>query len=63
MAAAESREITMSEALKEAKDWHVHQLGGGLPGHQGQAEDAGYGMVGSLDRGGNPCPPARKKEN
>ena len=25
-AAAESRETTMSEALKEAEDWHVHQL-------------------------------------
>ena len=25
-AAAESREATMSEALKEAEDWHVHQL-------------------------------------
>ena len=25
--AAESRETTMLEALKEAKDWHVHQLG------------------------------------
>ena len=27
-AAAESRETAMSEALKEAKDRHVHQLGG-----------------------------------
>ena len=26
-AAAESREATMEEALKEAEDWHVHQLG------------------------------------
>ena len=26
-AAAESREATMEEALKEAKDQHVHQLG------------------------------------
>ena len=26
--AAESRKTTMLEALKEAKDWHVHQLGG-----------------------------------
>ena len=26
-AAAESWETTMSEALKEAEDWHVHQLG------------------------------------
>ena len=26
-AAVESRETTISEALKEAKDWHVHQLG------------------------------------
>ena len=26
-AAAESQEIAMSEALKEAEDWHVHQLG------------------------------------
>ena len=26
-AAAESQETTMSEALKEAEDWHVHQLG------------------------------------
>ena len=26
-AAAESRETAMLEALKEAKDWHVHQLG------------------------------------
>ena len=26
-AAAESREITMSEALKEAKDRHAHPLG------------------------------------
>ena len=25
-AAAESRETAMSEALKEAEDWHVHQL-------------------------------------
>ena len=25
--AAESRETTMLEALKEAEDWHVHQLG------------------------------------
>jgi len=25
-AAAESQEIAMSEALKEAEDWHVHQL-------------------------------------
>ena len=25
--ATESRETTMSEALKEAKDWHAHQLG------------------------------------
>ena len=25
--AAESRETAMSKALKEAKDWHVHQLG------------------------------------
>ena len=24
---AESRETAISEALKEAKDWHVHQLG------------------------------------
>ena len=27
-AAAESQETAMLEALKEAKDWHVHQLGG-----------------------------------
>ena len=26
MAAIESRETAMSEALKEAEDWHVHQL-------------------------------------
>ena len=26
-AAAESREAAMEEALKEAEDWHVHQLG------------------------------------
>ena len=25
--AAESRETAMSKALKEAKDWHAHQLG------------------------------------
>ena len=25
-AAAESQETTMSEALKEVEDWHVHQL-------------------------------------
>ena len=27
MAAVESRETAISEALKEAEDWHVHQLG------------------------------------
>ena len=27
VAAAESQETVMLEALKEAKDWHVHQLG------------------------------------
>ena len=26
-AATESHETAMSEALKEAKDWHAHQLG------------------------------------
>ena len=26
VAATESREIAMSKALKEAKDWHAHQL-------------------------------------
>ena len=26
-AATESQETAMLEALKEAKDWHVHQLG------------------------------------
>ena len=39
-AAVESQETTMSEALREAKDRHAHQLGG-LPYHQGQAKDAG----------------------
>ena len=38
-AAAESQETAMSEALKEAEDRHVHQLG--HVHHQGQAEDAG----------------------
>ena len=27
VAATESHETTMSEALKEAEDWHAHQLG------------------------------------
>ena len=27
VAAAESQETAMSEALKQAEDWHVHQLG------------------------------------
>ena len=27
VAAIESRETAMSEALKEAEDWHAHQLG------------------------------------
>ena len=39
--AAESWETAISEALKEAKDRHVHQLGRGLPCHQGQVEDTG----------------------
>jgi len=60
-AAMESWETAMLEALKEAKDRHAHQLGEAYLVTRAKRRTLATERQGSLDPGGNPCPPARKE--
>ena len=56
-------ETAMSKALKEAEDWHVHQLWEAYLVTRAKQRTLAAEKAGCPDLGRDPYPPTRKKEN